>query len=62
MIKYSFKTYLNNACYLFGECKYLTILDLPNFDTSNIIDMRLMFNECYKLKEIKGICNFNTAS
>ena len=61
MIKYSFKTYLNNACYLFGECKYLTILDLPNFDTSNVIDMRLMFNECYKLKEIKGIDKYITS-
>ena len=36
-------------------------LDLTNFDTSNTIDMAHMFNECYKLKEIKGINNFNTS-
>ena len=39
MIKYSFKNYLNNTYTLFDECKYLTILDLSNFDTSNVNNM-----------------------
>ena len=26
----------------------------------NVTDMSLMFNQCHKLKEIKGINNFNT--
>ena len=60
MIKYSFKNYLNNTCSLFDECKYLTILDLSNFNTSNVTDMGWMFNECHKLKEIKGINKFIT--
>ena len=61
LIPFNYFHNLNNACYLFGECKYLTILDLPNFDTSTVIDMRLMFNECYKLKEIKGIDKYITS-
>ena len=58
--KYSFKTYLNNVYHLFDECKFLTILDLSNFDTSNVTDMGWMFNRCHKLKEIKGINKFIT--
>ena len=37
----------------------LEYLDLSNFDTSNVTDMRKMFKHCYKLKQIKGINNFN---
>ena len=45
---------------MFQECKELEYLDLSNFDTSNVTKMNHMFNECHKLKEIKGINKFNT--
>ena len=35
-------------------------MDLSNFDTSKVNDMGGMFNECYKLKSIKGINKFKT--
>jgi surface protein len=45
---------------MFQDCHELEYLDLSNVNTSKVNDMRCMFNECYKLKEIKGIENFNT--
>ena len=44
---------------MFQECNELEYLDLSNFNTSNVEDIGFMFNECYKLKEIKGINNVN---
>ena len=44
---------------MFDSCKSLEYLDLSNFDTSNVENMRDMFKDCCKLKEIKGINNFN---
>ena len=38
----------------------LEYLELSNFDTSNVTDMIGIFNECHKLKEIKGINKFIT--
>ena len=38
----------------------LEYLDLSNFKTSNVTDMSYMFNECHKLKEIKGINTLKT--
>ena len=43
---------------MFQECNELEYLDLSNFNTINVTDW--MFNLCHKLKEIKGINNFNT--
>ena len=40
---------------MFYECNELEYLDLPNFNTSNVIDIQLMSSGCHKLKEIKGI-------
>ena len=45
---------------MFQECNELKYLDLSNFNTSNVNNMEWMFNECFKLKEIKGINKFNT--
>ena len=45
---------------MFDECRELEYLDLSNFDTSNVNDMIVMFNDCIKLKEIKGLNKFNT--
>ena len=46
--------------YFFEECSNIISLDFSNFDTSNVTNMSFMFNECHKLKEIKGINKFNT--
>ena len=45
---------------MFGECNELEYLDLTNFTTSKVTNMEFMFNECNKLKEIKGIDKFIT--
>ena len=44
---------------MFQECNVLENLEL-NFNTENVTNMGCMFNECHKLKEIKGINKFNT--
>ena len=44
----------------FGKCNNIIYLDLSNFDTSNVTNMKQMFFECTKLKEIKGLNKFNT--
>ena len=43
---------------MFQECNELEYLDLSNFNTHNVTDMEAMFNNCNKLKEIKGINKF----
>ncbi len=45
---------------IFGNCQILYSIDLSIFNTSKVKDMGFMLNECFKLKEIKGINNFNT--
>ena len=45
---------------MFQECKELEYLDLSNFNTENVTDMSFMFNQCQRLKEIKGINKFIT--
>ena len=45
---------------MFCNCFELEYLDLSNFDTSNVIDMEIIFNGCQKLKELNGTKNFNT--
>ena len=46
---------------MFNECHELEYLDLSNFNTFNVDHMGLMFSGCYKLKEIKGLNNFDTS-
>ena len=43
---------------MFQECYELEYLDLSNFNISIVTDMEAMFNNCNKLKEIKGINKF----
>ena len=45
---------------LFEKCPNIISLDFSNFNTENITDMSFMFNQCCKLKEIKGINKFIT--
>ena len=33
-------------CYMFSNCSSLTSLDLSNFNTQNVIDMRCIFEGC----------------
>ena len=60
-IKIIFKNNITNLNCFFSCTEYLSI-DLSNFDTTKVNDMGWMFNECKKLKEIKGINKFNTSN
>ena len=45
---------------MFQLCEELEYLDLSNFNIENVTKMNHMFNQCHKLKEIKGINKFIT--
>ena len=64
LVKASFngfdKPYLTNIKAMVCGCSNLESLDLHSFNTSNVEDMSLIFSGCKKLKEIKGISQFNT--
>ena len=64
--KYKFKIiFIDSLINLFGFfscCSNLYSLDFSNLDTSNVVNMRSMFNGCDNLKEIKGINKFNTSN
>ena len=45
---------------MFQLCNELIYLVLSNFNASNVTDMYYMLANCHKLKEIKGITQFNT--
>ena len=49
-----------NMTTMFQNCNELEYLDLSNFNPSNALDISFMFNNCYKLKFIIGIDNFNS--
>ena len=42
-IKYIFKKLFNSTNYLFSDCSSLISLDLSNFNTQNVTDMKYMF-------------------
>ena len=43
----------NTSCYkMFSDCKKVKVLDLSNFDTSNVTDMISMFLHCSSLVEL----------
>ena len=44
---------------MFFECSSLKVLNLSNFNTDNVNNMRYMFYNCSTLKEL-NISNFNT--
>ena len=54
-----FNIIITNLCGFFEKCNNIISLDLSNFNTENVTDMASMFAGCSKLKEIKGINNFN---
>lgn len=45
---------------MFYGCKSLTSLDLSNFDTSNVTDMKWMFFRDYALTTIGDVSKWNT--
>ena len=55
-----FNDIINNMNGFFEYCSNIISLDFSNFSNENVIDMRMMFSNCNKLKEIKGINNFAT--
>ena len=44
---------------MFANCKVLTSICMPNFNTQNVIYMDSMFSRCEAIKEI-NISNFDT--
>ena len=55
-----FQDNITNMKDFFKNCSNLISVDLSNFNSSNVTDMGNLFNECNKLKEIKGINKLNT--
>ena len=53
---------VTNMSTMFRLCNELEYLDLSNFETKYVADMKFMFDNCNKLKEIKGINKFDTSS
>ena len=51
-IKYTFKSLLKKANYLFYNCSSLINIDLSNFDAKNVTDMSYMFYQCSSLINI----------
>ena len=58
IIEYSFKNNLTKTCYMFRDCNLLTYLDLSNFNTQNVINMKSMFSYCNSLTNL-NLSNFN---
>ena len=50
-----FNDTVTNMEEFFGKSTNIVSLDLSNFDSSNITSMRILFNKCKNLKEIKGL-------
>ena len=58
-IKVVFEQPLSNTSFLFYNCKNLISIDLSNFNTSYVEDMKWMFANCTNLTEL-DLSNFNT--
>ena len=50
-LKIIFKKLLKNTSFMFCGCSSLTNIDLSNFNTNNVTDMKWMFFGCYSLKK-----------
>ena len=52
----------NTSCYkMFNKCYKIKVLDLSNFDTSNVTNMGSMFRHCESLKEL-DLSHFDTSN
>ena len=52
IIQYSFKKYLTKINNMFYDCKFISKLDLSNFNTQNVTNMSFMFYGCKSLTKI----------
>jgi len=52
IIKYLFKNNITKVDYIFNECKLLINIDLSNFNSQNITNIKGMFSWCESLKNI----------
>ena len=59
IIKYIFLKNLTKTDFMFSGCDSLTNLNLSNFNTQNVINMRYMFYYCNSLTNL-NLSNFNT--
>ena len=60
-IKYIFRNLLKSTNYMFCNCNRLTSLDLSNFNSQNVINMKFMFSNCTSLESL-NLSNFNTTN
>jgi len=58
-IEYSFTGFLTKIDYMFYGCCNLIYINLSNFNTQNVMCMKMLFCDCNSLKEI-NLSNFNT--
>ena len=58
IIEYSFKNNLTKTCFMFYECYKLININLSNFNTQNVTNMRHMFSYCSFTN--LDLYNFNT--
>ena len=59
IIQYTFINIITKTDFLFFRCKLLSKIDLSNFNTQNVNNMRSMFDGCTSLTNI-NLSNFNT--
>ena len=60
-IKFSFKNNITRTCFLFCDCNSFTYLNLSNFLSKYVIDMKGMFYNCNSLRHL-DLSNFDTQS
>ena len=58
-IKYKFNDNLKILCFMFFECSSIRNLNLSNFDTKNVTNMRGMFSGCSSITNL-NLSNFDT--
>ena len=58
-VKLRFCTLLEDCSYMFSNSEWITEIDLSNFDTRHIKNMKRMFYECHNLTNI-NLTNFTT--
>ena len=58
-IEYEFKNKLTKTCYMFAYCDAHINLDLTDFNTENVVDMKSMFYACKSLENL-NLSNLNT--
>ena len=58
-VRIKLKTTLTDCSFMFTNCKFITHIDLSNFDTKNVVNMKRMFYDCDNLESI-NLTNFNT--